>query len=109
MAEVMYFGKHKGKSVEDVPLDYLIWCATDLRRCPMPIMAELDRRAALAALPPKLRSVRLYKKRKRGRSHISPKTKVGERFEADRAAWLAAGGDPDSCPFDHPLTGYVAR
>lgn len=105
VAEVMYFGKHKGSPVEDVPTDYLIWCATSLRKCPMPVIAELDRRLGLEALP-KNRVVKKYLLRVKGITHIKPRTTVGAHYQRLRDQFQSQGGDSSLCPFDLAAHGY---
>ena len=43
---IFRFGKHAGKSIEEVPEDYLVWLRTD---CQERLDAELDRRNPLRA------------------------------------------------------------
>lgn len=106
MSEVMFFGKHKGRPLVEVNTRYLIWCATKLRKCPAPVIAELERRGALTGLH-RLKCVRTYMKRKGGVSHIKPSTAVGSHYQRLRCDWAFCGGDESACPFD--ADGYIYR
>lgn len=114
----MDFGKYRGVSAREVPMDYLLWCVESIGDPPACVLDELRRRAgfqsgrqAIAAQAAVAsfwwRDVRAKKKqaKKRARKqarHGTPKLSgvyTGEHFEAARKKWLEEGGDPASIPW----------
>lgn len=107
------FGKHRGLPACDVPLDYLSWCMATMASPPQIVTDELRRRAdrhgsrdAIAAQQAlgSFRYLRASKKASRARKTSRPRASnscdvVGQEFDASRRQWVAAGGDPRSCPF----------
>lgn len=85
MTEVMYFGKHKGVPVSDVPTRYLMWCHSRLKRCPRPVIQELAKRGKIELPPPP------------PPRHMG--TAVGSDFARLREQFISSGGDVTSCPF----------
>jgi hypothetical protein len=86
--EVMYFGRHKGQSVSEVPTGYLVWCLDRVRRCPKPVIEELVRRGVIERPPEQV-------------AKLTPMGEhVGERYEYALEAFVSAGGDTSACPFD---------
>jgi hypothetical protein len=98
MADVMPFGKHKGAAVSDVPLGYLLWCSREIRRCPMVVIQEIERRVGASALSGRS-SDRLRAIRENGGLTVMG-TFVGCDFSRLREAFDRAGGNSNDCPFD---------
>src|SRR6056300_1757127 len=96
----MYFGKHKGKPVEQVDSQYLLWCVDNIKKCPPPIMQVLDFRCELRySTPTGHKNVLRYLNRtSEVKREFEPVT--GEHADRLHAEFLEMGGDPDSCPFD---------
>ena len=118
MAErVMTFGKYLGQPTRDVPLHYLLWVANTFRSTPTCVAQEIECRTDQAASRP-VRVCPTSPTRRRRRSKTARRRTpaeigreipgkanrtgrfVGERFAEERVAWLAAGGDPHSCPWE---------
>jgi len=113
----MTFGKYRGVPSCDVPLGYLAWAMEKMESPPACVVAELERRAdryvrrnpakaqgAIADLAyARAKPVRPKSARSRPRK-AKPLSRVrvitGERYDVERKAWLARGGDPNSCPWD---------
>lgn len=115
------FGKYRGLPACDVPIDYLIWAADTHGQPHKCVVDELRRRAsrhgtrealaaasALSSLAFNMARVRRKKARKGGsrpkcravRARLPVLVSVGERFAAERAMWLASGGDLSAPPWE---------
>jgi hypothetical protein len=107
------FGKHRGLPACDVPVEYLSWCMATMATPPQVVTDELRRRAdrhgsrdAMAAQEA-LGAFNYKRARKEARrARKAPPSRprnggefVGQEFAASRGQWIAAGGDPLSCPF----------
>ncbi len=118
MAErVMTFGKYLGQPTRGVPLPYLLWVANTFRSTPTCVAQEIECRTDQAASRP-VRVCPTSPTRRRRRSKTARRRTpaeigreipgkanrtgrfIGERFAEERAAWLAAGGDPLVCPWE---------
>jgi uncharacterized protein (DUF3820 family) len=107
---VMTFGKYQHKPINEVPYEYLHWCAKQ-DWCPVYIAVELDRRGAkYIEIPVKTR--RKYKQHMKNtgqwewkEAKASGTVSVGEHYEAMREQWELAGGDATQCPFGDEYTG----
>jgi hypothetical protein len=117
------FGKYKGIPVDEVPVDYLVWCCQGMKVCPPYIQLEVHRRSAYnaeAQAAVSLLGRRLGKSlgkfhRKKGKvearkqgqrdrakaqlARVQKNVFVGENFERLRAEFISAGGDLSLCPF----------
>ncbi len=117
--QTMTFGKYRGLPIRDVPLGYLAWAVEKMTSPPRCVIKELERRvrrfvrrdAAKALHPitdlahPHASPSQVKSAKSRPRSHkANPISRVrvltGERYDVERKAWLARGGDPNSCPWD---------
>jgi hypothetical protein len=109
--DLMTFGRHRGDPACDVPLRYLVW-AMESMACPPPcVINELRRRAASYGSRDSINAqaalsghgVKSHRKAKRKASKArrvkAGGEAVGKDFQAERAQWVAAGGDPASCPW----------
>ena len=117
---ILRFGKYKGIPVDEVPVDYLVWCCQGMKVCPPYIQLEVHRRAAFNAeaqaavclLVGKWGKGRGKRKgkveaRKQGQrdrakaqlARVQKNVFVGENFERLRAEFVAAVGDLSLCPF----------
>lgn len=102
MADVMLFGKHKGKNMEDVPLDYLMWCLKEIRKCPRNVLQEIDRRTGLN--PSHGKSAAKYLKVKA--NPLTYKCTIeGRDYSMLRDEWELAGGNAEDCPFGEEYEG----
>ena len=117
------FGKYKGIPVDEVPVDYLVWCCQGMKVCPPYIQLEVRRRSAFDAeaqaavsllgrrlgkshgkFQRKMGKVEARKQGQRDRAkaqleHIQKNVTEGENFHRLRAEFVAAGGDLSLCPF----------
>lgn len=98
MSDVMPFGKHKGKSMESIPLEYLMWCAREMTKCPMLVLQEIDRRGGLTSV--RGRSADKYRRVKESGGLTFMGTFVGRDYPRLKLEFDRAGGAPDECPFD---------
>ena len=120
---ILRFGKYKGTPVDEVPVDYLVWCCQGMKVCPPYIQLEVHRRAAFNAeaqaavsllgrrlgkshgkFLKKMGKVEARKQGQRDRAkaqlaRVQKNVFVGENFERLRAEFVAAGGDLSLCPF----------
>lgn len=120
---IIRFGKYKGIPVDEVPVDYLVWCCQGMKVCPPYIQLEVHRRSAfdaeaqaavsllgrrlgksLGKFHRKMGKVEARKQgqRDRAKAQLARAQKnvfVGENFERLRAEFVAAGGDLSLCPF----------
>lgn len=99
--DVMNFGKYKGVSLDLVPVEYLVWCAGNLRRCPI-VVQELDRRGILDSVTG--RAVQNYRRSKEN-PVVFKGTVTGEHYQHLRSEWEMAGGDESQCPFGDDYVG----
>lgn len=106
MAETVYFGKHKGKSVTEVPDDY-IWWMLNQKKPNKIFIEEWVSRYGLDALPDN-KATRRYKQILK-----NPLTWMadieGEHYEWARSEWEDAGGDASQCPFATDWVGPELR
>ena len=99
--DVMNFGKYEGVSLDSVPVEYLVWCAENLSRCPI-VVQELDRRGILDSVQGK--AVDKYLRAKE--SPVTCKgTVVGDYYQSLRDEWELAGGSEEQCPFGEDYVG----
>ena len=115
--QTMTFGKYRGLPIRDVPLGYLKWAVEKMKSPPACVVAELERRAgrhgrraaakaqgAIADLacacaqPGRLKGARSRPRKVKPINRV--RVFIGERYDVERKAWLARGGDPNSCPWD---------
>ena len=114
------FGKYKGTPVDEVPVDYLVWCCQAMKVCPPYIQLEVRRRSAYNAEAQAAvclfgrkwgksrgkRKGRVEARKQAQRDKAKAKLEriqknviVGENFERLRAEFIANGGDLSLCPF----------
>ena len=102
MSETVYFGKHKGKSISEVPDRYIKWMVKQKRPNKI-FLEEFVKRFGIDSLPD-TKHTRKYK-----RILENPLTymgcAVGEDYEWAKAEWEDAGGDYSECPFEEDYTG----
>ena len=102
MSETVYFGKHKGKSISEVPDGYINWMA-EQEKPNKTFLEEYVKRFGLDRLPN-------TKATKRYREILkNPITDMGviegRDYQWMRAAWEDAGGDAKQCPFGPDYKG----
>ena len=101
--DVMQFGKHKGMAMELIPMPYLLWCAANLKKCPL-VIQELDRRGVLDGVTgvaaDKYRAIKANPLTYKG-------TFTGSEHARLKVEFVRAGGDEDACPFDTEDYQYI--
>jgi uncharacterized protein (DUF3820 family) len=98
MSDVMPFGKHKSKTMDSIPMPYLLWCVKEMKKCPLIVIQEIDRRTGLDGLSGK--SIRKYQRIKETGGLTYKGTIVGRDYRRLREEFERADGDPSDCPFD---------
>ena len=102
MSETVYFGKHKGKSISEVPDGYVKWMVKQKRPNKI-FLEEYVNRFGMDSLPD-TRYPRRYKKILKNPLTYMGST-VGREYEWLRAEWEDAGGDSSECPFGEDYAG----
>ena len=118
---VMSFGKFKSIPVTEVDTGYLIWCTENMARCPVYVVAELQRRglgAAVSGIAHLTKKQRKRAARKAERADAQRQASQamlsslqagvvteGEDYQRLRDEWELAGGVDTDCPFGEDYCG----